>query len=99
CCGRPSTPFRLCLIKRSAACENEVFRESQEMKTRVILTLSMLLGWLVLCPSARAASLSVNALNGATGRLHGINNLNQAVGNTVGGDEVEAVFYQNGATT
>ena len=69
------------------------------MKTSVALTLSILLGWIVLYPSAKAASLSVTALSGAIGKLHGINNVNQAVGATVGGDEVEAVFYQNGATS
>jgi uncharacterized membrane protein len=68
------------------------------MKTRAVLTLSMLWGAIVY-PPAEAASLSVTALTGAIGRLHGINNLNQAVGNTVGGDEVEAVFYQNGVTS
>jgi probable HAF family extracellular repeat protein len=67
------------------------------MKKSVVLTLSMLLGG-ISYPSAEAASVSVTALSGAVGRLHGINNLNQAVGNTVGGDEVEAVLYQNGAT-
>jgi hypothetical protein len=69
------------------------------MKTSVILTLSILLGWPVFCLPSNAASLSVTALSGGIGRLHGINNLNQAVGNTVGGDEVEAVFYQNGASS
>ncbi len=69
------------------------------MKTSAVLTLSILLGWIVLCPSAQAASLSVTTLSGAIGRLHAINNFNQAVGSTVGGDEVKAVFYQNGATT
>ena len=69
------------------------------MKTGMTLTLSMLLGWIVVCPSANAASFSVTAVSGAIGRLHGINNLNEAVGATVGGDEVEAVFYQNGVSS
>jgi len=69
------------------------------MQTAAALTLSMLAGWIVLCPSAKGASLPVTGLSGAIGKLHGINNVNQAVGNTVGGDEVEAVFYQNGVTS
>src|SRR6185312_3973941 len=69
------------------------------MKTNKVLTLATLLGWTVWCPSANAASLSVTTLSGAIGKLHGINNVNQAVGSTEGGDEVEAVFYQNGVTT
>lgn len=69
------------------------------MKTSAVLTLSILSGWTVLCPSVKAASLSVTALSGAIGRLQAINNFNQAVGSTMGGDEVEAVFYQNGATS
>lgn len=69
------------------------------MNTRVLATLSMLLGWIVLCPSAKAASLSVSTLSGVIGRLQAINNFNQAVGSTEGGDEVEAVFYQNGISS
>ena len=69
------------------------------MKISLAFALSMLLGWIVSCPSAQGASLSVTSLSGAIGRLHGINNFDQAVGSTVGGDEVEAVFYENGATS
>ena len=69
------------------------------MKPKEMIALTMLLGGILPCPSAKGASLSLTPLSGANGRLEGINNFNQAVGNTVGGDEIQAIFFQSGATS
>jgi hypothetical protein len=68
------------------------------MRISATFTLAILIGFFIHPHSTRAASVTLTPLTGL-GRLHGINRGNQAVGYTIGGDEPDGIFYDNGAVT
>jgi uncharacterized membrane protein len=68
------------------------------MKISATLTLAILIGSFTYPHSIRAASVTLRPVTGL-GRLHGINKGNQAVGYTIGGDEPDGIFYDNGTIT
>jgi len=68
------------------------------MKTSTALTLVFAIGWMAFPQPGRAVSATFVELKGL-GRMNGINNFNQIVGHTIGGDDIKGQLIINGTVT